>query len=146
MTDLNSDIEEVIKNLKLSEKKSLNNIYLQLIDEKDFAGLDAILWEDFAMTGAFQVNGADNFIASLDQLKNFESTMHRISNIQIHDTSDSVCQGSCYCIASHIGINNEDKYILDMGIIYRDTIESRDGESKLLKRDFSLIWQEQRSL
>ena len=27
MTDLNSDIEEVIKNLKLSEKKSLNNIY-----------------------------------------------------------------------------------------------------------------------
>ena len=26
MTDLNSDIEEVIKNLKLSEKKSLNNI------------------------------------------------------------------------------------------------------------------------
>ena len=43
MTDLNSDIEEVIKNLKLSEKKSLNNIYLQLIDEKDentFINLD----------------------------------------------------------------------------------------------------------
>ena len=43
MTDLNSDIEEVIKNLKLSEKKLLNNIYLQLIDEKDentFINLD----------------------------------------------------------------------------------------------------------
>ena len=43
MTDLNRDIEEVIKNLKLSEKKSLNNIYLQLIDEKDentFINLD----------------------------------------------------------------------------------------------------------
>ena len=43
MTDLNSDIEEVIKNLKLSEKKSLNNIYLQLIDEQDentFINLD----------------------------------------------------------------------------------------------------------
>ena len=43
MTDLNSDIEEVIKNLKLSEKKSLNNIYLQLIDERDeitFINLD----------------------------------------------------------------------------------------------------------
>ena len=43
MTDLYSDIEEVIKNLKLSEKKSLNNIYLQLIDEKDentFINLD----------------------------------------------------------------------------------------------------------
>ena len=46
MTDLNSDIEEVIKNLKLSEKKSLNNIYLQLIDEKDentFINLDLSL-------------------------------------------------------------------------------------------------------
>ena len=43
MTNLNSDIEEVIKNLKLSEKKSLNNIYLQLTDEKDentFINLD----------------------------------------------------------------------------------------------------------
>ena len=46
MTDLNSDIEEVIKNLKLSEKKSLNNIYLQLIDEKDentFINLDTVI-------------------------------------------------------------------------------------------------------
>ena len=43
MTDLNSDIEEVIKNLKLSEQKSLNNIYLQLIDEQNensFINLD----------------------------------------------------------------------------------------------------------
>ena len=43
MTDLNSDIEEVIKNLKLTEINSLNNIYLQLIDEKDentFINLD----------------------------------------------------------------------------------------------------------
>ena len=43
MTALNSDIEKVIKNLKLSEKKSLNNIYLQLIDEQDentFINLD----------------------------------------------------------------------------------------------------------
>ena len=43
MSDLNNDIEEVIKNLKLSEKKSLNNIYLQLTDiqdEKTFINLD----------------------------------------------------------------------------------------------------------
>ena len=43
MTDLNNDIEEVIKNLKLSEKKSLNNIYLQLTDIQDentFINLD----------------------------------------------------------------------------------------------------------
>lgn len=43
MSDLNNDIEEVIKNLKLSEKKSLNNIYLQLFDEENenkFINLD----------------------------------------------------------------------------------------------------------
>ena len=43
MSDLNNDIEEVIKNLKLSEKKSLNNIYLQLTDVQDentFINLD----------------------------------------------------------------------------------------------------------
>jgi hypothetical protein len=132
-------MEESYKNIVLK--------YAQLIDEKDFTGLDAILWEDFAMTGAFQLNGADNFIASLDQLKNFESTMHRISNIQIHDSSDSVCQGSCYCIASHIGKNNEGRsYILDMGIIYQDVVEERDGNIKLLERNFSMLWQEQRVL
>ena len=43
MTDLNSDIEEVIKNLKLSDNKSLNNIYLQLLNEQNentFINLD----------------------------------------------------------------------------------------------------------
>ncbi len=43
MSDLNKDIEEVVKNLKLSEKKSLDNIYLQLIDEQNettFINLD----------------------------------------------------------------------------------------------------------
>ena len=43
MSDLNKDIEEVVKNLKLSEKKSLDNIYLQLIDDQNettFINLD----------------------------------------------------------------------------------------------------------
>ena len=43
MSDLNNDIEEVIKNLKLLEDKSLNNIYLQFIDEQNeitFINLD----------------------------------------------------------------------------------------------------------
>jgi len=43
MSDLNKAIEEVVKNLKLSEKKSLDNIYLQLIDEQNettFINLD----------------------------------------------------------------------------------------------------------
>ena len=43
MSDLNNDIGEVIRNLKLSENKSLNNIYLQLIDETNkntFINLD----------------------------------------------------------------------------------------------------------
>ena len=42
MTDLNKDIDEVLKNLKLA-KKSLSNVYLNLIDENDddfFINLD----------------------------------------------------------------------------------------------------------
>ena len=120
--------------------------YAHLIDTKDFVGLHDILWEDFAMTGAFTLTGADNFITSLDQLNNFESTMHRVSNIQILDSNANLMHGSCYCIASHIGNNNEDKYILDMGIIYKDVAEARDGKIKLLERNFSMLWQEQRSL
>lgn len=120
--------------------------YAHLIDTKNFVGLHEILWEDFAMTGAFTLKGADNFIASLDQLNNFESTMHRISNIQVLDSNTNLLSGSCYCIASHIGNNNEDKYILDMGIIYEDVAEKRDGKLKLLKRNFSMVWQEQRNL
>ena len=42
MQNLKADIEEVVKNLKLSDKKSLNNIYLQLFDttEEIFINLD----------------------------------------------------------------------------------------------------------
>ena len=120
--------------------------YANLIDTKNFVGLHEILWEDFTMTGAFTLKGADNFIASLDQLNNFESTMHRISNIQVLDSNANLMHGSCYCIASHIGNNNEDKYILDMGIIYKDIAEERGGTLKLLERNFSMIWQEQRGL
>ena len=42
MSDLNKDIDEVLKNLKLA-KKSLSNVYLNLIDENDddfFVNLD----------------------------------------------------------------------------------------------------------
>ena len=120
--------------------------YAYLIDKKEFTGLHEILWEDFTMTGAFTLKGADNFIASLDQLNNFESTMHRISNIQILHSNANLLHGSCYCIASHIGKHNEESYILDMGIIYKDIAEERDDKIKLLERDFSMLWQEQRSL
>ena len=42
MQNLKADIEEVVKNLKLSDKHSLNNIYLHLFDssEESFINLD----------------------------------------------------------------------------------------------------------
>ena len=120
--------------------------YAHLIDTKNFVGLHEILWEDFTMTGAFTLKGADNFIASLDQLNNFESTMHRVSNIQILDSNANLLHGSCYCIASHIRKHEEESYILDMGVTYKDVVEERDGKIKLLERNFSMLWQEQRSL
>jgi hypothetical protein len=49
--------------------------------------------------------------------------MHRVSNIQILDSNANLIHGSCYCIASHIGKNDQGSYILDMGIIYEDIAE-----------------------
>tara|TARA_B100000941_G_C28031333_1_gene315100 strand:- start:151 stop:441 length:291 start_codon:yes stop_codon:yes gene_type:complete len=43
MSNLKNDIEEVVKNLKLSNNNSLNNIYLHLIDDQNvdnFINLD----------------------------------------------------------------------------------------------------------
>ena len=120
--------------------------YADLIDARNFKGLKEILWDDFSMTGAFELNGAEAFITSLDQLHNFESTMHRVSNIQFHAENQDKLTGSCYCIASHISHHEHGKFILDMGIIYRDTLETRNGQTKIIERNFSMVWQETRNL
>ena len=49
--------------------------------------------------------------------------------------------GKTYCIASHMFEENGQSKKLDMGIIYDDTIELREGVAKFINRHFNLQWQ-----
>jgi len=120
--------------------------YAYFIDTKAFEKLNEVLWENFSMTGAFELRGAENFIASLDQLNQFDATLHRLSNFYIHKINNELINASCYCVASHITNEHSKSANLEMGIIYMDTLEKREGKIKILERNFSLVWQEQRKL
>lgn len=119
--------------------------YASLIDSKNFIKLDEILHKEFILSGAFDIKGVDKFIESLNQLHYFDATLHKVSNIEILESNDASIKGSCYCVASHI--KNEDKTMLDMGIIYTDIL-IQDNESQwfLLERNFKLIYQNTVSL
>jgi hypothetical protein len=76
--------------------------------------------------------------------------MQQLENYQKHHASDNECsrswqerlyKGETYCVASHMFEKDDKPYKLDMGIIYSDVIEVRDGTAKFLSRDFSLKWQ-----
>jgi hypothetical protein len=53
----------------------------------------------------------------------------------------SMYQGETYCVASHMFEKDDKPYKLDMGIIYSDVIEVREGTAKFISRVFSLKWQ-----
>lgn len=113
--------------------------YASLIDSKKFKALQEILHPQFTMSGTFDIEGAENFIASLDQLNHFDATMHCVSNIQILKNSENSLTGQCYCIASHI--NNKEKTKLDMGIVYTDTLSLEGNKWVIKNRDFKLLYQ-----
>ena len=118
----------------------LSNLYALFIDQRRFAELGSIMWDDFSMLGQFEIKGIGNFIGAMKQLENYKSTMHQIMNVH-GKWSDDCYEGVTYCIASHIfdfeGIPNK----LDMGIIYQDVIEIRGDEAKFISRTFNLQWQ-----
>ena len=118
----------------------LSNLYASIIDQRKFSSLNSIMWDDFSMLGQFEINGLENFITSMKQLENYQSTMHQVMNIQ-GEWEEDLYKGETYCIASHMFDKDDKPYKLDMGIIYSDVIEIRDGTAKFLSRTFSLKWQ-----
>jgi hypothetical protein len=92
------------------------------------------------MLGQFEINGLENFITAMQQLENYQSTMHQVMNIQ-GEWAEDLYKGETYCIASHMFDKDNKPHKLDMGIIYNDVIEIRDGTAKFLSRTFSLKWQ-----
>ena len=118
----------------------LSNLYASIIDQRKFSSLNSIMWEDFSMLGQFEINGLENFITAMKQLENYQSTMHQVMNIQ-GEWEEDLYKGETYCIASHMFDKDDKPYKLDMGIVYSDVIEIRDGTAKFLSRTFLLKWQ-----
>ena len=118
----------------------LSNLYASIIDQRKFSSLNSIMWDDFSMLGQFEINGLENFITAMQQLENYQSTMHQVMNIQ-GEWEEDLYKGETYCIASHMFDKDDKPYKLDMGIIYSDVIEIRDGTAKFLSRTFLLKWQ-----
>jgi hypothetical protein len=119
---------------------NLSNLYASIIDQRKFSTLSSIMWDEFSMLGQFEINGLENFITAMQQLENYQSTMHQVMNIQ-GEWSEDLYKGETYCIASHMFDKDNKPHKLDMGIIYNDVIEIRDGTAKFLSRTFSLKWQ-----
>ena len=119
----------------------LSNSYASIIDKRNFSELADIMWNEFTMLGQFEINGLDNFIAAMQQLENYKSTMHQIMNVNGLWADNTTYRGETYCIASHMFDADEKSFKLDMGIIYSDVIEVRNEDAKFLSRSFSLQWQ-----
>ena len=114
--------------------------YAELIDTRKFDELQTIMWEDFKMTGGYEINSLSEFLGAMQQLAStYDSTMHFIGNID-GNWSNNVYKGKTYCVASHIYSENGIKKKLDMGIVYEDTIVKKDGSMKFSERRLHLLW------
>lgn len=118
----------------------LSNLYASLIDQRKFSSLNSIMWDEFSMSGHFEITGLENFIAAMQQLENYHSTMHQIMNVQ-GEWKENLYSGETYCVASHMFDKDNKPFKLDMGIVYSDVIEVREGTAKFISRVFSLKWQ-----
>ena len=118
----------------------LSNLYAMYIDKRKFSSLGTIMWDEFSMHGHYEINGLKNFIAAMQQLENYKSTMHQIMNVN-GEWQDKTYKGETYCVASHIFDEDGKTHKLDMGIIYADVIEVREDKAKFISRNFNLQWQ-----
>lgn len=131
----------------------LANYYARYCDERNFEAIHTLLWPEFEMQAqAWQLQGAEAFIASLEQLRQFDRTFHLVANQTGHWLSDSHYEGETYCIASHFFRDEQgQEKNHEMGIRYKDIIEGRDDsngdvEYRFLSRQFQLVWQDIRSI
>ena len=127
-----------VSNLAVPAK--LSNLYAMYIDKRKFSSLGTIMWDEFSMHGHYEINGLKNFIAAMQQLENYKSTMHQIMNVN-GEWQDKTYKGETYCVASHMFDKEGKTHKLDMGIIYVDVIEVREDKAKFISRNFSLQWQ-----
>lgn len=130
-------ISSQLSNLLVPSK--LSNLYASIIDQRKFSTLSTVMWDEFSMSGHFEITGLENFIAAMQQLENYQSTMHQIMNVQ-GEWRKNLYTGETYCVASHMFDQDGKPHKLDMGIVYSDVIEVREGTAKFISRNFLLKW------
>ena len=91
----------------------LSNLYASIIDQRRFTSLSSIMWDEFSMLGQFEINGLENFILAMQQLENYQSTMHQVMNIQ-GEWEEDLYKGETYCIASHFFDEDNKPHKLDI--------------------------------
>lgn len=124
----------------------LANQYVRIVDKRQFDDAETIMWPDFCQQGpGFRAESRQIFINNLEFLRQFSRTFHFIGT-QYGDWHSNTYHGETYCIASHFHMKDNVEYKMDMGIIYEDVIELRDGAAKYLSRDLKVIWTEDRPL
>ena len=56
----------------------LSNLYASYIDKRQFSSLGSIMWDEFSMHGHYEISGLENFIAAMQQLENYKSTLAEV--------------------------------------------------------------------
>ena len=79
----------------------LSNLYASIIDQRKFSSLSSIMWDEFSMLGEFEIIGLENFIAAMQQLENYKSTMHQVMNVQ-GEWEENIYKGETYLSLIHI--------------------------------------------
>lgn len=120
--------------------------YAQLVDNRDFAALDTIMWPEFTQEGpGFRAESRAVFIANLEFLRQFDSTFHLLGQVS-GEWQDNRYRGETYCVASHFYQHDGQGLCLDMYIRYQDVIELRDGEGRYLQRDLTVVARDERQI
>ena len=57
--------------------------YASMLDAKNFSDLPTIMWNDFSLTGPYELNSLEIFMGAVEQnLGAYQKTMHFIGNIE----------------------------------------------------------------
>ena len=112
----------------------LSNLYASIIDQRRFTSLSSIMWDEFSMLGQFEINGLENFILAMQQLENYQSTMHQVMNIQ-GEWEEDLYKGETYCIASHF-FDEDNNQLIDC---HNDCIEKINVKNNITGKKINSI-------
>lgn len=115
--------------------------YARFVDDRCFERLAEIMTEDVQVSSSlFSCDGLAEFLAVLENLKNFSTTMHLVGN-QFGHWEEGCYQGETYCLANHIYEVEGEAWKWEVGVRYRDRIIIRDRQPLFSHRHLDVLWE-----